>query len=132
LHQSDLADLAFLRNASIDLVVSVFALAAVDDLDRVFRKYTVCCGRARVHRESAAPVVDTHRARTRRQPAHATTIRDQSPMGEGATLTIHTNSATLHASLARGQLPAHDVVLEPDVDIGDRGDRRSPDGCRRR
>lgn len=38
LHQADLADLAFVRNESVDLVVSIHALAAVEDLDRVFRQ----------------------------------------------------------------------------------------------
>jgi SAM-dependent methyltransferase len=37
-HQADLADLAFVRNDQIDLVVSIYALAGVDDLDRVFRQ----------------------------------------------------------------------------------------------
>jgi 2-polyprenyl-3-methyl-5-hydroxy-6-metoxy-1,4-benzoquinol methylase len=38
LHQSDLAELPFVRADSIDVAVSVFALANVDDLDRVFRQ----------------------------------------------------------------------------------------------
>jgi len=38
LHQSDLAELPFVRADSIDLAVSVYALANVDDLDRVFRQ----------------------------------------------------------------------------------------------
>lgn len=38
LHQSDLAELAFVRADTVDLVVSVFALATVADLDRVFRQ----------------------------------------------------------------------------------------------
>jgi ubiquinone/menaquinone biosynthesis C-methylase UbiE len=37
-HHADLADLAFVRNDQIDLVVSVYALAGVEDLDRVFRQ----------------------------------------------------------------------------------------------
>jgi SAM-dependent methyltransferase len=50
LHQSDLAELAFVRADTIDAVVSVFALASVVDLDRVFRQ---------VHRvlRTAAPLV---------------------------------------------------------------------------
>lgn len=36
-HQGDLADLAFVRADSVDLVFSASALAGVDDLDRVFR-----------------------------------------------------------------------------------------------
>jgi SAM-dependent methyltransferase len=38
LHQSDLAELAFLRADTIDVALSVFALASVADLDRVFRQ----------------------------------------------------------------------------------------------
>ncbi|MEE9417263.1 MAG: class I SAM-dependent methyltransferase [Acidimicrobiales bacterium] len=38
LHNADLADLAFVRNESVDLVISIHALAAVEDLDRVFRQ----------------------------------------------------------------------------------------------
>jgi SAM-dependent methyltransferase len=38
LHQSDLAELAFVRAETIDVVVSVFSLGSVADLDRVFRQ----------------------------------------------------------------------------------------------
>lgn len=38
LHQSDLAELAFVRADTIDVVVSIYALSSVDDLDRVFRQ----------------------------------------------------------------------------------------------
>ncbi|MFM7068570.1 MAG: class I SAM-dependent methyltransferase [Actinomycetes bacterium] len=37
-HHSDLADLAFVRADSIDLVVAVYSLAGVQDLGRVFRQ----------------------------------------------------------------------------------------------
>ena len=38
LHQSDLAELPFVRADTIDVALSVYALANVDDLDRVFRQ----------------------------------------------------------------------------------------------
>lgn len=38
LHNVDFAELAFIRAATIDAAVAVLALAAVDDLDRVFRQ----------------------------------------------------------------------------------------------
>lgn len=38
LHEGDLAELAYVRADSIDLVVSAYALATVEDLDRVFRQ----------------------------------------------------------------------------------------------
>ena len=37
-HQGDLADLAFLRADSVDLAFSAFAIAEVEDLDRLFRQ----------------------------------------------------------------------------------------------
>ena len=38
LHHGDLAELAFVRADTIDLVVSIYALGMVPDLDRVFRQ----------------------------------------------------------------------------------------------
>jgi SAM-dependent methyltransferase len=38
LHQSDLAELPFVRADALDAALSVFALAGVDDVDRVFRQ----------------------------------------------------------------------------------------------
>ncbi|MBI2705919.1 MAG: methyltransferase domain-containing protein [Actinobacteria bacterium] len=38
LHEGDLADLAFVRADTVDAVVSVYALATVDDPDRAFRQ----------------------------------------------------------------------------------------------
>lgn len=38
LHHNDLADLAFVRADTIDVVLSVYALSTVSDLDRVFRQ----------------------------------------------------------------------------------------------
>jgi SAM-dependent methyltransferase len=38
LHQGDLADLAFVRADTVDVAVSIYALGAVADLDRVFRQ----------------------------------------------------------------------------------------------
>lgn len=37
-HQGDLADLAFVRADTVDIVVSVYTLGMVSDLDRVFRQ----------------------------------------------------------------------------------------------
>ena len=42
IRQSDLADLAFLRADSVDLVVSVYALSYGRDVERVFRQATGC------------------------------------------------------------------------------------------
>ena len=38
LHQADLADLAFIRADSVDLCVSIYAMAREHDLSRVFRQ----------------------------------------------------------------------------------------------
>jgi SAM-dependent methyltransferase len=38
LHQADLAEIAFVRADTIDAVISIYALATVPDLDRVFRQ----------------------------------------------------------------------------------------------
>ena len=82
-----LADLAFLRNTSIDLIVSVFALTAVDDLDRVLRQ---------AHRvlQTSAPFIVSlpHPLSTLIQQASdgslrmARRFRDHTPLGEGASL----------------------------------------------
>jgi SAM-dependent methyltransferase len=45
LHQGDLAEIAFVRADTIDAVVSVYALATVADLDRVFRQAHRVLGR---------------------------------------------------------------------------------------
>ncbi|MCU0267035.1 MAG: class I SAM-dependent methyltransferase [Acidimicrobiales bacterium] len=37
-HQSDLADLAFIRADTVDLVLAVYSVAGVDDLDRLLRQ----------------------------------------------------------------------------------------------
>jgi SAM-dependent methyltransferase len=37
-HEGDVADLGFATSASVDLVIAVWALAAVDDVDRVLRQ----------------------------------------------------------------------------------------------
>lgn len=38
LHHGDLADLAFVRADTVDLVISIYALGMIGDLDRVFRQ----------------------------------------------------------------------------------------------
>jgi 2-polyprenyl-3-methyl-5-hydroxy-6-metoxy-1,4-benzoquinol methylase len=117
-HQSDVAELAFLRNASIDLVVSVFALAAVDDLDRVLRQ---------VHRvlQPNAPFILSlpHPLSIVVQQANDGTLRmtrrfrDRTPLGEGPLLTYPHTISDLHAGLARANFRV-DVLLEPESSSG--------------
>lgn len=124
LHHADLADLAFLRSASIDLVVSVYALAAVDDLDRVFRQ---------VHRilHPQAPLLFTlpHPFFVLAAPGDDTGPRivrrftSTRPLGQGHTLTYPHQFGDLHAGLHRANFRL-DVVLEPEPDP--HGTWRSP------
>ena len=124
LHQADLAELAFVRSASVDLVVSVYALAAVDDLDRVFRQ---------VHRilHPDAPFLMTlpHPFTTVVRAAGDGSLRvdrpvsARTPLGEGPTLTYPHQFADLHTRLTRANFRL-DVVLEPDAEP--RGPWRTP------
>jgi 2-polyprenyl-3-methyl-5-hydroxy-6-metoxy-1,4-benzoquinol methylase len=118
LHRNDLADLAFLRNASIDLVISVFALAAVDDLDRVFRQVH------RVLHPGASFIVSLphplsvliHQA-SDGSLRMARRFRDRTPIGEGSSLTYPHQIGDLHAGLARANFRV-DVLLEPESTSG--------------
>jgi SAM-dependent methyltransferase len=116
LHQVDLADLAFVRSASVDLVVSVYALAAVDDLDRVFRQ---------VHRvlHPEAPFILTlpHPFTLLVRAAGDGSIRverpfsTKAPIGDGATLTYPHQFGDVHTSLTRANFRV-DTVLEPEAE----------------
>jgi SAM-dependent methyltransferase len=120
LHQADLADLAFVRSASVDLAISVYSLAAVDDLDRVFRQ---------VHRvlHPEAPFIVTlpHPFTLLVRAAGDGSIRVErpftarSPLGEGASLTYPHQFGDVHTSLTRANFRV-DTVLEPE------GDSRGP------
>jgi SAM-dependent methyltransferase len=124
LHQADLADLAFVSSASVDLVVSVYALAAIDDLDRVFRQ---------VHRvlHPDAPFLLTlpHPFTMLVRAAGDGSLRvdrpfaARAPLGEGATLTYPHQFSDLHTRLTRANFRL-DVVLEPEAEAG--GLWRSP------
>jgi SAM-dependent methyltransferase len=113
LHQADLADLAFVRSASVDLAISVYALAAVDDLDRVFRQ---------VHRvlHPEAPFIITlpHPFTTIVRAAGDGSIRVErpftarAPLGEGASLTYPHQFGDVHTSLTRANFRV-DAVIEP-------------------
>jgi SAM-dependent methyltransferase len=113
LHHADLADLAFVRSASVDLAISVYALAAVDDLDRVFRQ---------VHRvlHPEAPFIITlpHPFTTIVRAAGDGSIRVErpftarAPLGEGASLTYPHQFGDVHTSLTRANFRV-DAVIEP-------------------
>lgn len=116
LHNSDLAELAFLRSSSIDLIVSVFALAAVEDLDRVFRQAH------RILQPGAALIITLpHPFTTLVRAAGDGNLRverpftSRTPLGDGPTLTYPHQFADLHTSLTRANFRV-DVVLEPETD----------------
>lgn len=115
LHHADLAELAFVRSATLDLVVSVYALAAVDDLDRVFRQ---------VHRllRPDGPFVFTlpHPFTLLVRAAGDGSVRVDRPftaraaLGSGATLTYPHQFGDLHTRLTRANFRI-DVLLEPEA-----------------
>ncbi len=116
LHHADLADLAFCRSASIDLIVSSYALAGVEDLDRVFRQ---------VHRvlqpEAAFVFSLPHPFTTLVRLAGDGSIRvaraanSRLPLGEGPFVTYPHQFADLHTSLTRANFRI-DLLLEPEPD----------------
>jgi SAM-dependent methyltransferase len=116
LHHADLADIAFCRSASVDLLVSCYALAGVDDLDRVFRQ---------VHRvlqpEAAFLFSLPHPFTTLLRAAGDGSIRvarasnSRLPLGEGPMITYPHQFAELHTSLTRANFRI-DVMLEPEPD----------------
>jgi SAM-dependent methyltransferase len=122
LHHADLADLAFIRSASIDLVVSVFALAAVDDLDRVFRQ-----AHRILHPEAPLLLTLPHPFTVLVRAAGDGSVRIErpftarAPLGEGPTLTYPHQFGELHTRLTRANFRV-DVVLEPEST----GGRRTP------
>lgn len=112
LHHGDLADLAFMRGDSVDLALSSYGLARVDDLNRVFRQ---------VHRvlKQDAPLVFSlphpsydliHDA----DPLAPLLVRrsyyDHSPLAGGR---FHHTFAELFTSLSRAKFRV-DTVLEPE------------------
>lgn len=112
LHQGDLADLAFMRGDSVDLVFSAYALGFVEDLNRVFRQVH------RVLREGAPfvfslphPVYDLigHHG-------EALVIRrsyfDHTPLADG----FHHTVSDLFTSLSRAKFRV-DVMLEPEPSV---------------
>ena len=114
LHHGDLADLAFIPSASIDVALAVFSLAAVADLDRVFRQ---------VHRllQPEAPLLLTlpHPFAVLVEPVHDGGLRvirkasGRAPLGVGPMLTYPHQISSLHTSLVRANFRV-DTILEPE------------------
>jgi SAM-dependent methyltransferase len=117
MRQGDLADLAFLKADSIDVVLSVGALAEVDDLARVFRQVH------RVMNAGAAFVIALpHPVQALVGAASGTIVRsafDRTPietMVDGV-LSVNRNHTTseLFTTLSRSKLRV-DTLLEPQPD----------------
>jgi SAM-dependent methyltransferase len=116
LHHADLAEIAFCRSASADLLVSAYALAGVEDLDRVFRQAHRVLG-------PEAPFVFSlpHPFTTLLRLAGDGSIRvarpttSRLPLGDGAMLTYPHQFGDLHTSLTRANFRI-DVLLEPEPD----------------
>lgn len=115
LHQSDLAELAFVRADTIDLVLSVYALASVPDLDRVFRQ---------VHRvlRTECPVVFSlpHPAL---RAAEGGSYFDRTPVpwntGEASGEEVPRTISEVFVSLTRANFRV-DTLLEPEPVEGPR------------
>lgn len=116
LHQADLAELAFIRSASIDLVVSVFSLAAVDDLDRVFRQvHRILHPQAPFLLSLPHPFTTLLRASGDGSLRVERPFTSRTPLGEGPTLTYPHQFSDVHTSLTRANFRV-DTVLEPETD----------------
>lgn len=122
LHRADLADLAFLRQDSIDLVLSVYALAEVEDLNRVFRQ---------VHRilKPGSPIVFSlpHPAAaligeigSDGRPLVDRSYFDPSPQdgGPGSDADHHHGISAVFTSLSRAGFRL-DALLEPEPQAAD-------------
>jgi ubiquinone/menaquinone biosynthesis C-methylase UbiE len=108
LHHAPLAELAFVRADTIDGVVSAFGLAAIDDLDRVFRQVDRVL-RPEHHFVLSMPhpafaVIDPTDPERRVRRAYW----DSAPIGTDVPRTI----STLFTSLGRANFRV-DAVLEP-------------------
>ncbi len=126
LHQSDLAELPFVRADSLDGALSVYALAGVDDLDRVFRQVQRV-----LHSENHLVLSVPHPAYAMFDPDSAEppsvvrTYFDRSPrswtvgdeQGDEHPRTI----GDLFSSLTRANFRV-DTILEPEPGAGPRSD----------
>ena len=119
LRHGDLADLAFLRTDSVDLVLSVYALSYVPDYERVFRQANrvLKAGAPLVFslRHPALDVLDD--SRPEEAPALARSYFDTSPVtrrrgDEEVEVHHHTTSDLLMALFRSGYRV--DAVLEPE------------------
>jgi SAM-dependent methyltransferase len=120
LHHGDLADLAFVRADSIDVVFSAFAFALVEDLNRVFRQvHRVLKPNAPLVFSLPHPVYDTIDDGDPHQPLLVRrSYFDRSPIqhdahGGSPALTYHHTVAAVSGGLVRAGYRV-DAILEPE------------------
>lgn len=119
LHHGDLADLAFVRADSIDVVFSAFAFAFVEDLNRVFRQvHRVLKPNAPLVFSLPHPVYDTIDDDDPHQPLLVRrSYFDRSPIqhdGNGSrAATYHHTVAAVFGGLVRSGYRV-DTILEPE------------------
>lgn len=115
-HHADVADLAFCRSASVDLLVSAYALAAVEDLDRVFRQaHRILQPEAPFVFSLPHPFTPLLRLAGDGSIRVVRTSNSRVPLGEGAMITYPHQFADVLTSLTRANFRV-DVILEPDPD----------------
>jgi SAM-dependent methyltransferase len=113
-HHADLAELAFCRSASVDLMVSAYALAAVEQLDRLFRQaHRVLQPEGAFVFSLPHPFTTLVRAAGDGSIRVARAANSRLPLGEGPMLTYPHQFADIHTSLIRANFRV-DLVLEPD------------------
>jgi SAM-dependent methyltransferase len=128
-HEGDLADLAFSRADTVDMVFSVYALSLVEDVNRVFRQ---------VHRvlKGGCPLVFSVP-----HPAHDMFVDDEEPLmvrrsyfdaapidltsGDAPLFGYHHTIADLFVGLTRANFRV-DTILEPEPRSDQHDDPGSP------
>lgn len=105
LHQGEMADLAFVRADSIDAVIAVHSLAAVADIDRVFRQaHRILRPEHPIVLTLPHPVSFVVRGRS---------YFDDEPLGEGVHLTHPHRVSEVFTQLTRSNFRV-DTLLEPE------------------
>jgi 2-polyprenyl-3-methyl-5-hydroxy-6-metoxy-1,4-benzoquinol methylase len=113
LHHTEIADLAFLRADSFDLIVAIYSLASVADLDRVFRQAH------RILRPEAAIVISLPHPSLAVLADPTRGFFDRTPSVEDPT--THNHLITdVFGGLQRANFRC-DVLLEPETSAGKPG-----------
>ena len=118
LHRTDPADLAFLRGDSIDAAVSIYALAEVDDLNRIFRQvHRVLGPNGPLVLSMPHPAYSTIAEQALNPPALERTYHDPSPLtsrSETGAPDLQHGISAVFTSLVRAKFVI-DTLLEPEA-----------------